>query len=83
MIRAIELLRNEAQVLRSMTTPNSNTITEFTARQNAELADEYELAANELRKLYNEQFINQLVKGIESLVDSCRVNRENRENRTK
>lgn len=56
MLNAIILLRMEAKALRSMTTPNTQTITEYAAKKNMELAEEYEFAAEALRKLHNEGF---------------------------
>ena len=52
MINAITLLKMHAEDLRRMTTSNANTISEWTAKENAKLADEYEFAAEALRTLH-------------------------------
>lgn len=78
MINAILLLRQEAQVRRSMTTPNAHTITEYTAKENEKLADEYELAAEMLRKVYNEVFNEGFLMGMKSLVESDERRRKER-----
>lgn len=59
-----------------MSTPNANTITEYTANKNAELADEFELAAEALRKLHNEGFNEGVLAGLKSLAESCKARRE-------
>ena len=51
MINAIHYLENGAASYRSMTTPDSQVTTEQAAKRNAELADEFERAAEALRKL--------------------------------
>jgi len=76
MINAIMLLKQEAAARRSMTTPNAHTITEYTARENAKLADEYEFAAEALRKLHNEGFKEGVLNGLKSLSESCKARRE-------
>ena len=76
MINAIQLLKMEAHTLRSMTTPNANTITEWSAKKNAELADEYEFAAEALRKLHNEGFAEGVLEGLKALAESCKRRRE-------
>lgn len=76
MINAINLLKMEATVRRGMTTPNANTITEYAARENAKLADEYELAAEALRQMHNEGFKDGVLAGLKSLAESCKARRE-------
>lgn len=82
MINAILLLRQEAQVRRSMTTPNAHTITEYTAKENEKLADEYELAAEMLRKMYNERFNEGFLMGVKSLAESDEKRREKKGEKT-
>ena len=74
MINAIQLLKMEAQARRSMTTPNAHTITEYAAAENAKLADEYEFAAEALRKLHNEGFNAGVLAGLKALAESCNSN---------
>jgi hypothetical protein len=76
MHNAIQLLKMEAQARRSMTTPNANTITEYAAKENEKLADEYEVAAEALRKLHNEGFSEGILAGLKSLAESCKARRE-------
>lgn len=76
MIHAIELLKMEAHARRSMSTPNANTITEYTARENAKLAEEYELAAEALRQMHNKAFADGIVAGVRSMAESCKARRE-------
>jgi hypothetical protein len=80
MINAIYLLKMEAQCRRRMTTPNAHTITEHAAKENAKenakLADEYEVAAEALRKLHNEGFGEGVMAGMKSLAESCKARRE-------
>ena len=76
MKNAIQLLKMEAAGRRSMTTPNSHTITEYTASENAKLADEYEAAADALRVMANEAFAQGILKGVASLVESCKRREE-------
>jgi hypothetical protein len=76
MINAIQLLKMEAQCRRRMTTPNAHTITEHAAKENAKLADEYEFAAEALRKLQNEGFGEGVMAGLKSLAESCKARRE-------
>ena len=76
MINAIQLLKMEAAGRRSMTTPNAHTITEYTARHNAELADEYELAAEALKQLHNRMFEEGILAGMKRLADSCEARQE-------
>ena len=76
MINAIQLLKMEAQARRSMTTPNAHTITEYAAAENANLADEYESAADALRKLHNEGFNEGVLAGLKALAESCKALRE-------
>jgi hypothetical protein len=76
MINAILLLKMEAQCRRRMTTPNAHTITEHAAKENAKLADEYEFAAEALRKLHNEGFGEGVMAGLKSLAESCKARRE-------
>jgi hypothetical protein len=76
MINAIELLKMEAHARRSMTKPNAHTITEYAAKKNAELADEYDLAAEALRRMHNKAFEDGLLAGVQSLVESCKARRE-------
>lgn len=76
MINAINLLKMEAQVRRSMTTPNAHTITEYSAKENEKLADEYELAAEALRQLHNRGFEEGVLEGLKSLAASCKANRD-------
>jgi len=66
----------EAQARRSMTTPNAHTITEYAAAENAKLADEYEFAAEALRKLHNEGFNEGVLAGLKALAESCKARRE-------
>lgn len=77
MINAIILLRTEAENLRGMTTPNQNTVTEYTAQKNAKLADEYEFAAEALRKLHNEGFAEGVLQGLTSLVEDIKRRKHN------
>jgi len=51
MKNAIRHLENAAKSYRSMTTPDGQVTTEEAALRNAELADEFEAAAQALRKL--------------------------------
>ena len=76
MINAIQLLKMEAQVRRSMTTPNANTITEYAAKENEKLADEYEFAAEALRKLHNEGFAEGVLAGLKAMAESCKARRD-------
>ena len=76
MINAINLLKMEAQGRRSMTTPNANTITEYAAAENARLADEYDLAAEALRRMHNKAFEDGIVDGVKAIVESCNRRRE-------
>ena len=76
MINAIQLLKMEAQARRSMTTPNAHTITEYAAAENAKLAEEYEFAAEALRKLHNEGFNEGVLAGLKALAESCKARRE-------
>lgn len=71
MFDAIHLLEEEAVIRRSMTTPNSHTITEHTARENARLADQYELAAKALRQMHNKAFAEGILAGMKVLAESC------------
>lgn len=73
MHNAIILLKQEAAARRSMTTPNANTITEYSARENAKLADEYELAAEALRKLHNEGFTEGVLAGLKAMADDLKA----------
>ena len=76
MINAIQLLKMEAVARRSMTTQNANTITEWAAKKNAELADEFEFAAEALRKLHNEGFNEGVLAGLKALAESCKARRD-------
>jgi hypothetical protein len=76
MINASQLLKMHEADLRRMTTPNANTITEHAAKENAKLADEYEFAAEALRKLHNKGFSEGVVAGLKSLAESCKARRE-------
>lgn len=76
MIDAIQLLKMEAQVRRSMTTPNAHTITEYAAAKNAKLADEYELAAEALRRMCNKAFEDGIIEGVKALAESCKARSE-------
>ena len=76
MIHAIQHLKMAAEDYRRMSTPNANTITEYTANKNAELADEFELAAEALRKLHNEGFNEGVLAGLKALAESCKARRE-------
>ena len=76
MQNAIALLLMEAQVRRSMTTPNANTITKYAAEENAKLADEYETAADALRRMHNKAFEDGIVEGVMALAESCKRRRE-------
>lgn len=76
MLNAIMLLKHEAHARRSMTTPNANTITEYAAKENEKLADEYDFAAEALRKLHNEGFTEGVLAGLKSLAESCEARRK-------
>jgi len=76
MIKAIQLLTMEAHARRSMTTPTRNTVTEYTANENAKLADEYEAAAEALRQMHNKAFSDGILAGIKSIAESCKARRE-------
>lgn len=76
MIHAIQHLKMAAEDYRRMSTPNANTITEYTANKNAKLADEFELAAEALRKLHNEGFNEGVLAGLKSLSESCKARHE-------
>lgn len=78
MIHAIQHLKMAAEDYRRMSTPNANTITEYTANKNAELALEFEVAAEALRKLHNEGFNEGVLAGLKSLAESCKARRENK-----
>lgn len=79
MINAIQHLKMAAEDYRRMATPNANTVTEYTARKNAELADEFDLAAEALRKLHNEGFTEGVLAGLRSLAESCKARREKKD----
>ena len=68
----------ESHAMRSMTTPNAHTITEHTANKNRMLADEYELAAEVLRRIQNKAFEDAILGGVDSLVESCKRRRKNK-----
>ena len=72
----IQHLKIEAQTLRSMTTLNANTVTEHTARKNAELANEFEFAAEALRNIHNDGFAEGVSDGLKSLAESCKERRD-------
>lgn len=76
MINAIKLLLTEAQTRRSMTTPNAHTITECAAQENAKLADEYEMAAEALKKLQREGFAEGIVEGFRKIAEDHRRRHE-------
>jgi hypothetical protein len=76
MIDAINLLKTEALSRRSMTTPNQHTITEWTARENERLANQYDLAAEALRRMHNKAFADGILEGVKAIADSCQRRRE-------
>lgn len=76
MINAIQLLKMEAQARRSMTTPNANTVTKYAAAENAKMADEYDLAAEALRRMHNKAFEDGILEGVKALAESCKRRRE-------
>ena len=76
MIEAIQLLKSEALVLRSMTTPNTQTITEWAAKENERLADKYEFAAEALRQLHNQGFNEGILVGLQTIAESCERRRK-------
>lgn len=78
MIHAIQLLKMEAHARRSMSTPNQNTITEHTARENSTLAEEYELAAEALRQIHNGAFKEGWLQGLKNIADSCMARRNDK-----
>lgn len=80
MIHAIQHLKMAADDYRRMSTQNAHTITEHTARENAKLADEFELAAEALRKLHNEGFNEGVLAGLNGLAESCKARREKEPN---
>lgn len=77
MINAIQHLKMAADDYRRMSKFNAHTITECMALKNAALADEFELAADALRKLNNEGFNEGVLAGLKSLAESCKARREN------
>ena len=76
MIHVIQHLKLVAEDYRRLVTPNANTITEYTAKRNAELALEFEVAAEALLKLHNEGFNEGVLAGLKSLAESCKARRE-------
>lgn len=76
MQNAIQLLKMEAHARRGMTTPNAHTVTEAAAAENAKLADEYEAAAEALRRMHNKAFEDGILEGVKSLAESCKARRE-------
>lgn len=64
MINAIRLLKMAAHDMRNISTPNSQTITEYAANQNKKMAEEYELAAQLLVKAQNAGFAEGWLEGI-------------------
>lgn len=76
MIHAIQHLKMAAEDYRRMSTPNANTITEYTANKNAELALEFEVAAEALLKLHNDGFAEGVLAGLKGLAESCKARRE-------
>lgn len=75
MIHAIDLLMMEAHARRSMTTLNTNTISEHAAMENQKLTKEYELAAEALRRMHNKVFEAGITAGVQSIVESCNARR--------
>lgn len=75
MIKVIQHLKMVAEDYRNMSTPNTSTITEYTANKNRELALEFEVAAEALRKLYNEGFNEGILAGLTSLTENCKARR--------
>lgn len=64
MINAIDLLKMAAYDMRNISTPNSQTITEYAAKHNLKLAEEYELAAQLLAKAQRAGFAEGWLEGI-------------------
>lgn len=59
-----------------MTTPDANVTAAHAALRNAKLADEFEFAAEALRKLHNGCFTEGILQGMKSLAESCNARRE-------
>ena len=78
MLNAIKYLKKAAEDYRSMTTPDNQVTTPQAAIRNAKLADEFELAAEALRKLHNGVFAEGWLEGFKAIAESCRKNREKR-----
>ena len=76
MRNAIRLLKMEAEGRRSMTTPNAHTITEYAARENALLAEEYELAAAMLLELHKDGFSEGVLAGLRRLAGDLKARQE-------
>jgi len=80
MNNAIDLLKREAHARRSISVPNSQTITEYTAKKNLKLAEEHEAAAEALRQMHNKAFADGVLAGVKSLAESCKRRAERVDN---
>lgn len=78
MINAIKYLKMAAEDYRRMTTPDNHVTTPQAAIRNAELADEFEMAAESLRKIHNGVFVEGWLEGFKKIAESCKANREKR-----
>ena len=78
MNNAITYLKMAAEDYRRMSTPDENVTTPQAAIRNAELADEFELAAEVLRQIHNGAFAEGWLNGLKSIAESCEANRLNR-----
>lgn len=76
MINAITLLEQEARARRSRVMPARDAVDEHADDENARLADEYERAAEALRRLHNRGFSEGVLAGLKTLADSCKARRE-------
>ena len=79
MINAIKYLKMAAEDYRRMSTPDHNVTTPQAAIRNAKLADEFELAAEALRKMHNGVFAEGWLEGFKKIAESCKANKEKRE----
>ena len=80
MQNAIKYLKMAAADYRRMTTPDANVTTKQAAIRNAQLADEFDIAAEALRKMHNGVFVDGWVAGFKAIAESCKANRLKREN---
>ena len=78
MINAIIHLKTEAEHYRKLAQADvgADAPQSLPAKKNNELADEFELAAEALRKLHNEGFAEGVLAGIKALAESCNARRE-------